>query len=193
MSDVHGWTAHTSKQVYENAWLRLREDRVTRPDGSGGIYGVVEVKHPAVFVVALTDADEVALVELYRYPTDAVSLEIPAGAIDDGESPLDAARRELAEEAGMEADDWTELGRKWALNGLARAEQFVYLARGARRRDRDGGTSAEQALEGISDVRTIPWADALDLVRTGGITDSETIASLMLALLHRDGGRRNPA
>ena len=71
MSDAPdtGWTTTASREVYANRWLRLREDDVIRPDGGEGIYGVVEVLQPAVFVVALTDDDEVVLVDLFRYTT----------------------------------------------------------------------------------------------------------------------------
>ena len=65
------WRTHTSTVVYENPWIRVREDDVDRPDGGRGIYGVMEVRHPAVFVVPLTDDDDVVLVEVFRYTTGA--------------------------------------------------------------------------------------------------------------------------
>ena len=87
------WRTHSSTTVYENPWIRVREDAVDRPDGSAGIYGVVEVRNPAVFVVPVTADDEVVLVEVDRYTT-GVSLEVPAGG-SDGEDLLVAAQREL--------------------------------------------------------------------------------------------------
>ncbi|HET9633323.1 MAG TPA: NUDIX domain-containing protein, partial [Terrabacter sp.] len=93
------WPTTESRLVYENAWIRVREDAVTRPDGSDGTYGVVEVRRPAVFVVALTDEDEVVLVTVDRH-TVGHSVEVPAGGTD-GEDPLRAAQRELAEETGL--------------------------------------------------------------------------------------------
>ncbi|MFX6182759.1 NUDIX hydrolase, partial [Acinetobacter baumannii] len=81
---------------------------VTGPDGDG-IYGVVQIQQPAVFVVALDDHDRGCLVELERYTTGR-SLEVPAGG-SDGEDPLVAAQRELREESGVTAARWDYLGR----------------------------------------------------------------------------------
>jgi 8-oxo-dGTP pyrophosphatase MutT (NUDIX family) len=172
------WRTHESTVVYENAWIRVREDDVDRPDGSRGIYGVMEVRNPAVFVVPLTDDDEVVMVELFRYTTGASSLEVPAGG-SDGEDPLAAARRELREETGLEADEWLPAGTMFALNGVCHAPEHVFVARGLR--PADGGVA--QAEEGITAVRQVPWPQVLDLVRDGTITDGETVAALMYAAL----------
>jgi 8-oxo-dGTP pyrophosphatase MutT (NUDIX family) len=187
------WTAKSSRIAYENPWMTVREDRVIRPDGTPGIYGVVEVRWPAVFVVALTDDDEVVLVTQHRYATDALSIEVPAGATD-GEDPLVAAQRELFEETGLRAREWVRVGGMDALNGLARAPEHVFLARGLtgeppRRwggdvEQREGvvrGPSASQIEEGISRVEAVPFGEVLSMISAGTVRDGETIAALALA------------
>lgn len=179
--DLMSWPVRETRVVYENPWIRVREDAVVRPDGSDGIFGVVEVQRPAVFVVTLTDADEVVLVTVDRH-TVGTSLEVPAGGTD-GEDPLVAAQRELAEETGLAARDWRRVGTMNALNGVCRAPEVVFLATGlAPAADTETGGSA-RAEEGITGVRRVPVAEVLDLVRHGAITDGETIAALMLALV----------
>lgn len=171
------WRTRSSTTRYENPWIRVREDAVDRPDGSPGIYGVVELRNPAVFVVPMTADGEVVLVEVDRYTT-GVSLEVPAGG-SDGEDLLLAAQRELLEETGFVADSWEHVGSMFALNGVCDAPEHVYLARGLRPSDEP----TEQAVEGITAVRTLPWSDVLGMVADGTITDGETVASLMYAAI----------
>jgi 8-oxo-dGTP pyrophosphatase MutT (NUDIX family) len=177
------WPVVASRVVYDNPWIEVREDDVVRPDGSPGLYGVVRVRQPAVFVVALTDADEVVLVSVDRH-TVGTSLEVPAGG-SDGESPRTAAERELREETGLVAAEWTELGRLDALNGICEAVEHVFLARGLSAIN-EGDEGDGRVEEGITEVRRVPLAETLDLVRSGRIRDGETVAALMLALLHLD-------
>lgn len=174
------WTTRSSRTVYENRWIRVHEDEVTGPDGEG-IYGVVQMQQPAVFVIALDDRERVCLVELERYTTGR-SLEVPAGG-SDGEDPLVAAQRELHEETGVTAARWEHLGRMNALNGIAVAPEHVFLARDLRITD----AVVSQREEGIEAVRWVPFADALDLIADGTISDGETIAALAFAgiRLHR--------
>lgn len=168
------WNTRATRTVYENRWIHVREDEVTGPHGDG-VYGVVRMQHPAVFVIALDEADRVCLIELDRYTTGR-SVEVPAGG-SDGEDPLVAAQRELLEETGVTASDWESLGRMNALNGIADAPEHVFLARGLTMAD----ATTSQREEGIDAVRWVPFADALRLIADGEITDGETIAALAFA------------
>ena len=185
------WPVTRSRVTYENPWIVVREDEVVRPDGTPGSYGVVELRRPAVFVVALTGADEVVLVTVDRH-TVGTSIEVPAGGTD-GEDPLVAARRELDEETGLRAATWRRVGEISALNGICRAPEIVYLATDLQEvgvpgavDDANDGRSAEQVAEGISAVSRVPVREVLAMVRRGEITDGETVAALMLALLELD-------
>lgn len=171
------WVTHASDVVYANPWIEVREDQITGPGGDG-IYGVVTMRNPAVFVVALDDQDRVCLVTLDRYTTGA-SIEVPAGG-GDGEPALVAAQRELLEETGVEASEWTELGTMHALNGIADAVEHVFLARGIR--STGSTTTADaQAEEGIDAVAWVPFADVVQMISDGRITDGETIAAIAYA------------
>ena len=170
------WQTLSSRIAYENRWIAVREDEVVRPDGGRGVYGVVQVRHPAVFVVAVTDADEVVLIRMFRYTLGRESIEVPAGGTD-GEDPLIAAQRELREETALEADEWRDLGQVWSLNGVANAPGRIFLATGLHR----SRTRHAMEEEGITEVMTVPWARVWAMVGSGEIADGETLAPLLRA------------
>jgi 8-oxo-dGTP pyrophosphatase MutT (NUDIX family) len=176
LARVTGWETRSSREVYTNQWLRVREDQVTRPDGSDGLYGLLELHHPVSFVVPVTDDGEILLVRIERY-TVGDSLEVPSGNTD-GEDPEVAARRELREETGYVARDWERLGVLHGLNGVANVTAHVFLARGL---DHVGGEQHE--VEGITAVSAYSWPDVRRMLADGSITDSETVGSLMLAAI----------
>ena len=176
------WTTRSSRTAYENRWIRVREDDVVMPDGTDGVYGVVELHHPAVFVVALDDDERVLLVDVDRY-TVGRSLEVPAGG-SDGEDAVVAARRELREEAGLEAATWEHVGDMNALNGVCVAPEVVFVARGVRPAVPAGELATTHAEEGITGMRWVPFGEALAMMATGEIRDGETIAALALAGIH---------
>lgn len=167
------WQTNGSRVVYENAWISVREDAVTGPAGDG-IYGVVTMQHPAVFIVALDDRERVCVITLDRY-TVGRTIEVPAGGTD-GEDPLIAAQRELLEETGFRADDWTAIGTMQALNGVTVATEHVFLARGLHAADGEA-----RAEEGIDDVSWVPFDEALAMIADGRINDGETVAALAYA------------
>jgi 8-oxo-dGTP pyrophosphatase MutT (NUDIX family) len=171
------WRVTDSRVAYENRWIRVVEDEVVGPDGLPGLYGVVELRQPAVFVVAVNERDQVLLETIDRH-TVGPSIELPGGG-SDGEDLLAAAQRELYEETGCTAERWRPIGTMNALNGVCRAAEHVFLAQGLSR----SAEGADADAEGISGVSWVPWPDLLDMIAAGSITDGETLACLLYAAL----------
>ncbi|MFC7620499.1 NUDIX domain-containing protein [Microlunatus sp. GCM10028923] len=174
------WQQRSSREIYRNAWISVREDAVVRPDGVPGTYGVVTVNRPAVFVVPVTEAGEVIMIRQRRYTTGVDSLEVPGGGVDDDE-PRVAAERELREETGYAAGSWRDLGPVYSLNGVADAPGRVFLAT-----DLTSVGGDEREVEGISAVVALPFAELLARIGRGEVTDNETLAALLLALVALD-------
>ena len=171
----------TRRVAYDNAWITVWHDEVSRPDGSPGIYGVVHFQNLAAGVVALDDQDRVALVGKHRYTMDAYSWEIPEGGVAPGEDALAGARRELLEETGIVATDWREIGRFHLSNSVTDEMAVHYLATGLRQ-----GDAAPEATEEL-EVRWVTFDDALAMTLDGRITDAMTIMALQRLALERAG------
>lgn len=170
------WTVLDRRLLFERPWLRLRADRVRLPGGHElAEFHVVEVPDWTC-AVCLTDDDQVVLVEQYRHGIEEVVLELPGGVIDAGETPEAAARREVLEETGFEAETWTLLGR--CAQDPHRQTNYVhcFAATGARR-------VAEQQLDAAEHmaVRTLPRLDVLERARTGGLVHGIHLAALFWA------------
>ena len=174
--DSPGWSTVSSREAYANQWIRVLHDDVIRPDGTPGIYGVLELRAPAVFVVAIDDEDRVLLVHLNRYTTGP-GWEIPAGG-SDGEDPFVAGQRELLEETGVVATSWQRIGDVVALNGIARAPGIILLAQDLHVPVLGGCGAAE---EGITGTQFVEWSELGELIAAGEIRDSETLAALTSA------------
>lgn len=167
------WRRTSSRVVYENAWIRVREDQVVRPDGQPGIYGVVSTR-TATGVVALTEDRQVYLVGQWRYPLGVFSWEIVEGGTDPGEAPDDAIRRELREEAGLVARRWRRLGPELHLsNSFTDEVALLYVAE-----DLEEVGAAPDGTEQL-EVRKVPLEDAVEMVDQGDITDAMSVIALL--------------
>lgn len=173
------WRRLSRRVAYENAWVTVWHDEVTRPDGQPGIYGVVHYANLAVGVVPIDDQDRVVLVGQFRYTLDAYSWEIPEGGVPPDEDLLEGARRELREETGIEAAEWRELGRIHLSNSISDEAGVVYLATGL--------TEGPASPDGTEDleVRRVPFDEALAMTRDGRITDVLSVVALQQVALDR--------
>ena len=165
----------SSQTIFEGHIVKLTVDQVRLPDGNPAQREVVY--HPGgVAVLALDGENRVTLVRQYRYPIRQLLLELPAGKLDHGqEEPLQGARRELAEETGLEAGEWTDLGHILASPGFCTEDLHMYLARDLTRK--------EQHLDEdeFLDVVIMPFSELVGQVMDGTITDAKTVAAALKA------------
>jgi 8-oxo-dGTP pyrophosphatase MutT (NUDIX family) len=177
------WRRRSRRVAYENAWVTVWHDEVTRPDGQPGIYGVVHYANLAVGVVPIDEQDRVVLVGQFRYTLGAYSWEIPEGGVPPDEDPLEGARRELREETGLEAADWRELGRIHLSNSISDEAGIAYLATGLTE-----GPASPDGTEEL-EVRRVPFDEAIAMTRDGRITDVLSVVALQRVALDRLGRR----
>jgi ADP-ribose pyrophosphatase len=172
--DIGPYRRLSTREVYRNPWFRLREDQVIRPGGSQGIFAVLEMK-PGSSVLALDDEGCVYLTEEYKYALREPTLEVVSGGIDEGESPLDAAKRELREEAGLEAGEWHDLAVLHPFTTAIESPNYMFLARRLRR--------TEQRLDDgeVLQIRRIPLAEAVEMVMRGGVVHAASCVLILKA------------
>ncbi|MGX5820653.1 NUDIX domain-containing protein [Chitinophaga lutea] len=166
------WKILESSLQYDNRWIRVTEHQVLNPAGNPGIYGVVHFKNLAIGVVALDDDGHIWLVGQYRFPLEQFSWEIPEGGGPHDEPPLRSAQRELLEETGLKAREWTEIVHMHLSNSVSDERGIVYLARGL-----EQFAPEPEETEQLHLLR-IPFGTAYQMVKNHEITDSLSIAAI---------------
>ena len=168
--------------AYENPWITVWHDEVSRPDGSPGIYGVVHFDNLASGVVAVDDQDRIVLVGQHRYTLDEDLWEIPEGGIPPDETPLVGIQRELREETGLDASDWRELCRLDLSNSVTDERAILWFATGLTH-----GTAAPEPSEDL-EIRWVPFDEALAMTLDGRIRDVLSVVAIQRVALERAGG-----
>jgi ADP-ribose pyrophosphatase len=172
------WQQITSRRIYANKWMALREDQVRLPDGRETIYGVVDCGN-CVGVLPFVDPGHVVLVGQYRYVAQKFTWEMPTGGVRPGETLESAAQRELAEEAGQRAGRLTWISTYHTSKSVMNETAHLYLG--------ESLTSVDQPPDETEFIerQIFPFHEVLEMVRRAEITDSMTVIAVLYAALRR--------
>lgn len=171
---VNPWKLLSKEQIYSNPWITVEEHQVLNPAGGKGIYGKVHFKNKAIGIVALDDHNNTWLVGQFRYTLNEYSWEIPEGGGSLGVDPLEAAKRELLEETGITAKAWKQIMRIHTSNSVTDEEGFIFLAETL-----TFGANQLEETEADLIVKKMPFTDALQMVLSGKISDSLSVAGIL--------------
>jgi ADP-ribose pyrophosphatase len=170
---VNPWSTLSSREVYDNAWIRVVDHQVLNPRGNPGIYGTVHFKNIAIGVVPIDRQGCTVLVGQYRYPMGRYSWEIPEGGGAKDVDPLVSAQRELSEETGLTARRWQSLLEMDLSNSATDEHAICYLAW-----DLTQGKAHPEEVEQLM-IRRVPFATTVGMVERGEITDAMSVAAIL--------------
>jgi 8-oxo-dGTP pyrophosphatase MutT (NUDIX family) len=172
MSEKNPWQIIGEKKIYDNKWIAVTEYDVINPNGGKGIYGKVHFKNFAIGIVVLDDEMNTYLVGQYRFTVDQYSWEIPEGGGPLEIEPLESAKRELLEETGLVANEWTEILKMHLSNSVSDEYAIIYLARQLEQQ-----TAMPEETEQLI-VKKLPFEEAWQMVEKGLIMDVITVAAI---------------
>lgn len=180
----HGpWTTLNERLAYETPWISVSHHDVIDPGGRQGIYGVIHFKNIAVGVIPLDEDLNTWIVGQYRYPLQTYSWEMPEGGGKRDVPALDSAKRELREEAGIEAEHWTEILQMDLSNSASDEQAVIFLARGLTFHDPEPDHDEELQQ------RKLPFSELYRMVLRGEVRDSLTVAAVLRVQLMLLEGR----
>ncbi len=163
----------SSKKLFKGSFFEVTHDIVKLPDGKITSREYI-IHNGAVAIIAITNDNNIIIERQYRHPVRQIMLEIPAGKLEADENPLEAAKRELSEETGYTASDWLELGTCLPCIGYSNEKITYYLAMELN----SGSTNLDEGE--FVETLTMPFNKFLDMVYNGEVTDTKTIAGIML-------------
>ena len=172
------WKTLSSEVVYETKWFKIRRDEVLNQNSTPLTYSYLDIAHPTVMVIAINDNGKILMLQNYRYTVGKKLWEFPAGHRD-GQSPIDAGKRELMEEAGLASDDWTDLGALYSAVGVTNIQRAICVARNVQ-----PGTGERDPEEDVSNHTFFTIQEIEAMIRDGTLESSGPLAALYLAKLH---------
>jgi len=181
-SEANPWQTHTVKEVYENPWITVSHREVTAPTGNAAIYGLVHFKNTAVAVVPIDSEGNTWLVGQHRYTLNQYTWEIPEGGGLPHEDNLSVAKRELREETGIVANQWTPLLELHTSNSVTDEYAVGFVAQNLQ-----FGECEPDDTEALQ-IRKLPLTTAIDMAMDGRITDGLAMACLFKVKLLIDSG-----
>ena len=177
------WTILSERIVYDNQWIGLTEYDVINPGGGKGIYGKVRFKNIAIGVIPIDQDGNTWLVGQYRFTIDQYSWEIPEGGGDPSVPAVESAKRELREETGLVAKQWTPILEMDLSNSVSDERAIIFLAR-----ELEQYEAAPEETEQLI-IRKLPFEEACRMVEQGLIRDSMSVAGILkVRLMLLNGG-----
>lgn len=174
MNEQHNpWQIIDQHNAYDNNWITLTHYNVINPSGGKGIYGKVHFKNVAIGIVPLDEAMNTYIVGQYRFPINIYSWEIPEGGGPLAEDPLNAAKRELLEETGLKAANWTKILDMHLSNSVSDEACAVYVATGLSQH----AAMPEETEQLV--IKKLPFDEVYQMVTEGKITDAVTVAAIL--------------
>jgi ADP-ribose pyrophosphatase len=164
----------SSQQVYDSPWISVHHDEIIKPNGQSGIYGHVHFKNNAVGIIPIDEEGNTWLVGQYRYPLKQYSWEIIEGGSPIGIDPLESAKRELLEEAGIIAREFNEIQRLHLSNSATDELAIIYIAKGITQ------TAPQPEDTEVLQIKKVKLETALQMVLNGEITDAMSVVGIML-------------
>jgi len=177
------WTIEGEQEIYSNPWIKVTEYDVINPSGGKGIYGKVHFKNIAIGALPLDEQLNTYLVGQYRFPLEQYSWEIPEGGGAFDTDPIASAQRELLEETGLVAANWTKIVDMHLSNSVSDEWAVIYLARNLSQQ-----TACPEETEQLQ-VKKCPFEEVYQMVERGDITDAMSVAAILKVKLMLVDGR----
>lgn len=168
------FTTLSSRIAWSCPWYSVRQDLILLPNGQEGEYNVVQ-HEGAVWIVPLTTSGQIVLLNHYRHTVQDWCYELPAGGVQDGQSPAEVARKELREEIGGKAESWSYVGQFYTSNGISNEVAHIFLATGVTLHE----TSHEPAE--VMEIYPVPLSEALRMAHANEISDGPSALALLLS------------